>query len=196
MFDQAFLHDDYKIDIPFKPEVIIDAGANIGLFSILMKNRFPETKVICIEQDKENCEVLKRNLSPYNNLEIVNAGLWNSVTKLNVLDKYKAGYSAMVVEEDAINGEVDAVTIDSLMKTYELEQVDILKIDIETSEKELFLKNYEQWLPKVRVIIIELHDWLKPGCSKVFFGAINQTVKKYSYSVCGENAIIENKDLA
>ena len=91
MFDQVFLLDDYKIDFSFEPKVIIDAGANIGLFSILLKNRFPEAKIICIEPDKENCEVLKKNLSPYNNVEIVNAGLWNSLTKLNVLDKYRCG---------------------------------------------------------------------------------------------------------
>jgi FkbM family methyltransferase len=137
MFDQVFLLDEYKIDFSFEPEVIIDVGANIGLFSILMKNRFPGAKVICIEPDKENCEVLKKNLSSYNNVEIVNAGLWNSLTKLNVLDKYKAGHSARVVEEDAINGDVPAVTIDSLMKAFGLEQVDILKIDIETSEKDV-----------------------------------------------------------
>ena len=195
MFEQVFLYDDYKIDLSFVPKVIIDAGANVGLFSILMKNRFPEAKVICIEPGKENCEVLKRNLGLYSNAEILNAGLWNSVTKLSILDKYKAGHSALVVEEDAANGNIPAVTIDSLIQTYGLDTVDILKIDIETSEKEVFLKNYEQWLPKMRMIIIELHDWLIPGCSKAFFEAINKTVNNYSYSVCGENTIVENKDL-
>jgi len=194
MFDQVFLHDEYKIGFSFEPKVIIDAGANIGLFSILMKNRFPEARVICIEPDQENHEVLKRNLGPYNQVEIVNAGLWNSVTKLTIRDKYNAGHSALVVEEDAIKGKVDAVTIDSVIQSYDLERIDILKIDIETSEKDLFLKNFEQWLPKVRVIIIELHDWLKPGCSRVFFEAVNKTLNTYSYSVCGENTIIENKD--
>ncbi|MEP7374238.1 MAG: FkbM family methyltransferase [Chitinophagaceae bacterium] len=195
MFDQVFLHDDYKIDFSFEPKVIVDAGANVGLFSILMKNRFPEAKIICIEPNKENCEVLKKNLSPYHNVEIVNAGVWNSITKLNIFDKYNAGFSALVVEEDAVDGGVDAITIDSLMQTYGLERIDILKIDIETSEKELFLENYEQWLPKIRMIIIELHDWLKPGCSRVFFEAINKTIKNYSYSVSNENTIVENKDL-
>ena len=193
MFDQVFLHDEYKIDFSFEPKVIIDAGANIGLFSILMKNKFPEAKVICIEPDKGNCEVLRKNLSTYKNVEIVNAGLWNSVTKLTMLDKYKAGHSAWVVEEDPINGEVDAITIEGLMQTYGLDHIDVLKIDIETSEKELFSKNYEPWLPNVRMIIIELHDWLKPDCSRVFFAAINRRMNSYSYSVCGENTIIENK---
>jgi FkbM family methyltransferase len=194
VFDQVFLLDDYKIDFSFEPKTIIDAGANIGLFSILMKNRFPGAKVICIEPDNESCEVLKKNLSSYDNVDIENAGLWNSITRLNVVDKYNGGHSAMVVEEDAVNGKVAAVTIDSLMQTYCLNHIDILKIDIETSEKELFLKNYEQWLPKVRMIIIELHDWLRPGCSGVFFEAVNKTFISYSYSVCGENTIIENKN--
>ena len=54
IFDQVFLDGDYDIDFKFHPRTIIDAGANIGLFSIMMKNRFPGSKVICIEPDKEN----------------------------------------------------------------------------------------------------------------------------------------------
>ena len=83
----------------------------------------------------------------------------------------------------------------ALMRNYDLSQIDVLKMDIERAKKQLFLKNYEQWLPKVKMIIIELHEWLKPGCSKSFFEAVQKTFVNYSYSVCGENTIIENKDL-
>jgi hypothetical protein len=44
------------------------------------------------------------------------------------------------------------------------------------------------------MIIIELHDWLEPGCSAVFFEAINKIYSNYSHSVKGENTIIENSD--
>src|SRR5688572_33226136 len=52
IFDQVFLNGDYDVDFKFQPKTIVDAGANIGLFSIIMKNRFPEAKIICIEPDK------------------------------------------------------------------------------------------------------------------------------------------------
>lgn len=192
IFEQIFIRGDYDIEFPFTPEVIVDAGAHIGLFSVVMKNSFPAAKIICVEPDKDNYELLKKNLAFYSNIEIINAGLWNSDTRLNVVDKYRKGHSALVVEEDVAKGAVPAISMDSLFKNYNISRVDILKIDIEGSEEVLFQKNYEQWLPKVRIIIIELHDWLKPGCSQPFFGAVQKVFGSYRYSVCGENTIIEN----
>jgi FkbM family methyltransferase len=160
-----------------------------------MKSRFPNAKIICVEPDSDNFEALKKNLNSYTGVEAINAGLWHLDTKLNVVDKYNAGYSAMTVEEDPMKGNVRAVTVDGLMQAHGLDHIDVLKIDIETSENEVFSKNYESWLPKVKVIIIELHDWLRPGCSRVFFEAVHQCWKNYSYSVCGENTVLENKDL-
>jgi hypothetical protein len=82
------------------------------------------------------------------------------------------------------------------MENFGLKTIDVLKIDIETSEKTVFLNNYEEWLPKVRLIIIELHDWLEPGCSTIFFEAINKMFGNYSTLVKGENTIIENGNLS
>ena len=79
---------------------------------------------------------------------------------------------------------------------HQLTQIDILKIDIETSEKQLFSENYSEWLPKVKVIIIELHDRMDAGCAKSFFTAINNCYTNYTYSTLGENVIITNLDLA
>ena len=194
IFDQVFLHGDYDIDFTFTPETIVDAGAHVGLFSVLMRNKFPNAKIICLEPDKSNYETLVKNLIGYPNVQTMHAGLWNSITKLELADQYNAGHSALTVKENAAKGTIPAVTVTSLMEKFGLKTIDVLKIDIETSEKEVFLKNYEDWLPKVRMIIIELHDWLEPDCSSVFFEAINKMFVHYSTSVKGENTIIENKD--
>src|SRR5688572_14319071 len=194
IFDQVFLRGDYDMDFKFLPLTIVDAGAHIGLFSIVMKNRFPNAKLICIEPDKNNFETLNKNLSRYSHVEALRAGLWNRNSKLKIVDRYTSGHSALTVEENIAEGSIPAVTIGSVMETFGLNAIDVLKIDIETSEKDLFSKNYEEWLPKVRMIIIELHDWLKPGCSKAFFEAINKSYRNYGYSVYGENTIIENSD--
>ncbi len=196
IFDQVFLRGDYDINFKFQPQTIVDAGAHIGLFSVLMKNRFPNTRIICIEPDKSNYETLTQNLSGYTNVQTVQAGLWNSITKLELVDRYNAGHSALTVKENGEQGTIPAVTITSLMEKFGLKTIDVLKIDIETSEKTVFLNNYEEWMPKVRLIIIELHDWLEPGCSTIFFEAINKMFGNYSTLVKGENTIIENGNLS
>lgn len=194
-FNQVFLFDEYNFKFNEKPKLIIDGGANIGLFAIKMKNEYPDSKVICIEPDSENYLMLQKNTMKYNNVFLEHKGLWNKETKLKVFDKYNCGKWGMVVEEDSISGSINAISLNALFKKYSIDVVDILKIDIETSEKQLFSENYDYWIPKVKHIIIELHDWMEPGCSKIFFSAINKSISNYKYSQIGENVIISNLDL-
>ncbi len=194
-FYQVFLFDEYNIKFPKPPKIIIDGGANVGFFSIKMKNDYPQTKIICIEPDPDNFSMLQKNVQNYADVYLENSGLWMKDTKLKVYDKFNFGKWGMVVEEDLIAGNIDAISIGSLLKKHSIDYIDILKLDIETSEKQLFSENYESWLPKVKTIIIELHDWIELGCSKPFFKAINNSFNNYSFSHVGENVIITNEDI-
>lgn len=193
-FYQVFLNNEYKINFPFEPKLIIDAGANIGLFTLKMKNNYDDAKIICLEPDVDNFNILLQNVANYNDIYCENCGLWNKDTRLNINDKYDMGKWGMVVNED-INGSIKATSIPSILTKFNIDFIDILKLDIETSEKILFSENYESWLPKIKIIIIELHDWMEIGCAKPFFIAINKCMKNYEYSIVGENTIIFNRDI-
>lgn len=193
VFDQVFLQDEYNFPISFTPEMIIDAGANIGLFSILMKNKFRNSTIIAIEPDSENMEWLQKNCKQYSGIQPVMAGLWSEDCKLKLIDEEgKSGIRVMRGDDnDILNG----ISISTIMCTYGIKKIDILKLDIECSEKDLFLENYENWLPKTKIIIIELHDWIRLGCANSFFTAVQKCIKNYRYTICGENTIIENLDI-
>ena len=195
-FYQVFVNGEYNVKFPDDARIIVDAGANVGMFSLFAKSRFPDSKIVCIEPDASNYQVLQKNLAAYENVYLENAGLWNRETGLRIHDKFEMGNWAMVVEETDEEADLHAVSMESVMHKHALDRIDILKIDIETSEKAVFGSNYENWLPKVRMIIIELHDWMEPGCAKPFFEAINKCFSSYEYGMKGENTIIINKDLA
>jgi hypothetical protein len=57
------------------------------------------------------------------------------------------------------------------MEDYKVDRVNLLKLDIEGSEKEVF-SNARPWIDRVDAISIELHDRFRPGCSRAFFGAV------------------------
>jgi FkbM family methyltransferase len=194
-FYQAIVHNQYKFNYQVAPSVIIDGGANVGLASIAFKNMFPGATIIAIEPDPENFEQLNKNLQPYKNIHTVQAGLWNKKAHLKITDKYNEGKWGMVTEEieSAAPGSLTTVTIDELMERFSLQRIDILKLDIETSERELFASGYEKWLPKVKVIVIELHDAMVKGTAMPFFKAIIQTFERYSFYQLGENTIIINE---
>ena len=174
----------------------MDAGAHIGLFSVLMKSRFPDAQLFAIEPDEENYAMLQRNLTGYAGCTAIRAELWHSNTRLGVKDEKERGQSSFSLVENPDGGNIPGLGIDQLMKQHGIERIDVLKIDIEAAERFVFEKNYENWLRRCHMIIIELHDWMVPGSSRNFFQAINQVLADYDYLVCGENTIIINRSLA
>ncbi len=194
-FYQVFVNNEYRIEFPQNPKVIIDGGANVGMFSVYVKNKYPQAMLIAVEPDRTNFEVLAKNMANYENVHCENAGLWSKDTGLRIHDKYQMGKWAMVVEETTDRPDLQAISLSTLFSKYGLERVDILKLDIETSEKAVFSEGFEEWLPKVKMLVVELHDWMEPGCAKPFFEAVNKCFGNYKYSMKGENTIITNLDL-
>ncbi len=193
-FLQIFKDKDYDILMNINPKLIIDGGANVGYASVFFANKFPKAKIIAVEPEESNFQILKENTASYQNIELIKSGIWNKDTYLKVKD-IGLGRWGMTVEE--VNskepGSFKAVTIGQLLKCSGNKEIDILKLDIEGAEKEVFLDTYEEWLSKVNLLIIELHDRIKPGCSETFYSAI----RKYHFNQTqkGENIILTKVDI-
>ncbi len=197
VFYQVFSEREYDNNLPIVPKTIIDAGANIGLTSIFLANKYPEANIIAIEPDIENYELLCQNIAYYKQIRTLHKGLWNKDVHLKISDKFNGGKWAMVVEEvgEQEPYDIDAISINKIMELYKLNSIDLLKMDIESAEKEVLSENYSNWLPKVKILIVELHDRMKPGCSKALFNAINSTMTDFYVKSNGENLIIINQGL-
>lgn len=156
------------------PRVIVDAGANIGLASIYFANRFPDTKIIAIEPEENNYRILKQNVAEYVNVVPVCAALWHMDTILEVVDIGRGEWAYMTrshsgIGEDhfEIRNKTRAITVNTLMNEYSIDHIDILKMDIEGSEREVLLEP-SSWIEKVGCLIVELHERMKPGCNSSF----------------------------
>src|SRR5690606_34215424 len=105
------------------------------------------------------------------------------------------GHWAIVTNEIGENekGEnmIDAYNLAEIMSKYSLTHIDILKMDIEGSEKKVFSENYSQWLDKTRLVIIEFHDRMLAGTAKTFFEAIRNY--DYRLETRGENIFCDLK---
>lgn len=190
VYEQIFLNREYDFKERFPPQVIIDAGANIGLASVYFAARFPEARIFAIEPEDSNVELLRLNTRDYPNVVVVHAALWSRDEQLHVIDHHlgKWGFMTAPVDEtppqgDAIAQEIRGLTVPSLLKAYGIGRVDIFKIDIEGAEKELF-EHCETWIGQVDALIVELHDRMKPGCSDSFNTASSGFDRKWRQ---GEN---------
>lgn len=195
VFDKVFIKKEYKLPFKIYPKLIIDGGANTGYASLWFANEYPDAQIIAVEPEESNFQVLKKNTLNYRSIRIIKAGLWNQNIFLKVLNRGEGKWGFVTEEAGSSDkSKIKAVTIDNILKKSGCNRIDILKLDIEGAEKEIFSSNYENWLDKVNILIIELHDRHKKGCSKTFYSA----VKKYNFNEFrkGENIILVRKKSA
>ncbi|HUC79698.1 MAG TPA: FkbM family methyltransferase [Flavisolibacter sp.] len=173
VFNQVFYRNEYDIDFRSDPKVIIDCGANIGMTSVYFANKFPNAKIIAIEPERANFEMLLKNTGKYENVECLNCGIWNKSTNLEVIDRGEGAWAFIVKEVDQETASsIKAVSVDKVMQMFNIENIDVLKIDIEGSEKEVFEEGSEKWLPNVKTMVLELHDRVKNGCTSALINAL------------------------
>ena len=153
-------------------KVIIDLGANIGDSAVYFAKAYPNAKIIAVECDDCNFQVLLNNVKRYSNVIPVKAAIWGNNKKL--LIKSGQGENSICVcaaGRECLANSVKGLTMHDLIKTFGIEKIDILKIDIEGAEKNLFEHDCS-WLSIVQTIGIELHDSSVNGCAFAFFDAL------------------------
>jgi FkbM family methyltransferase len=189
-FQEIFISRDYDLDygagLPDHP-VIIDAGANVGLSSVFFANRFPNARIECFEPEEENFKLLVKNTINYTNIRAHKAALWWKSGFVSVLDQ-GYGLRGYVTGDAGKDNTVPAVTLDDFMEQQDYPFLFIVKMDIEGAEKEIFDHPSHDWLSRVKYLIIELHDSMKPGTSVSFFKAL--LPYNFTSSISGENLVI------
>lgn len=135
--------------------LVVDLGANTGLFTRWILARCPQARVIAVEPEPGNLDCLAMNVEG-RNVRIVRAaiGAWVRDVELHtstgehgftMMGAPKAGRPAI---------KVPVVTMASILDGDE--PIDLLKVDIEGAEAELF-SNCAGWIGRVKTILVECH---------------------------------------
>lgn len=171
LFEQIICREEYRLDIDLRPKVIVDAGANIGLTSVYYANRYPEARIFAIEPEASNFAMLKRNTAPYPTIVPIQGALWRESVALELSNPDAASWAFQTREAAAASATaMPGMTVDELMAQHGIDFIDLLKVDIEGAEKEVFERAHD-WIDRVGAIAVELHDRFKPGCSESVFAA-------------------------
>jgi FkbM family methyltransferase len=141
---------------------IVDLGANIGGSIAFFLDLFPQAEAIAVEPAPENFQMLQRNLVPFGSqVKLIQAAVWPTSTNLQLVRKQfrdQLDWSNQVKPaEGQAKDVIRGMTVPELLAECHLEKIDLLKIDIEGAEKELF-KGDTSWLSRVRNLCIEIHD--------------------------------------
>jgi FkbM family methyltransferase len=196
VFEKIFIFREYDLSfLNLKPKFIIDGGANVGYSTVFFAHEYPNARIVAVEPESSNFDLLVRNVEAYPNVTTLKEALWNRKALLKLENPQDAKWAFRVKKAESPDSDTtQGITIMDLLEKSNSEYIDILKLDIEGAEKELFQSNYQSWLCKTGIIVAELHDWFRVGCSTSFYRALRQV--KFKQFQKGENVvIITNKTL-
>jgi len=162
VFDQIFVTREYApLLVQADIRKVVDLGANCGLASLWFLIHFPECSVVYVEPDGSNFEAARRNTHAHGTRSRgLRRAIWSESRRLclHAASDEHQGEWGLFVSEDS-TGAIDVVeasTLEEIFASEGLQSVDILKVDIEGAETELF-KTHNDWLPAVRSLAIEIH---------------------------------------
>jgi len=143
--------------------LIVDCGANIGASAIWFVQSFPRARVVALEPEQKNSEILQLNCAAYSNIKAMRAAISCADETLYVEDPGCGDWGFRTTREPAGGGaSVRAYSVETIARENADADLFIVKIDIEGGEARLFESDYS-WIERAMLIVIELHDWMLPG---------------------------------
>ena len=154
------VREAYRVLVPVEPvRVIVDAGASIGDTTAWYLSNFPNATVIALEPAPDNYAILVKNCGPYGARAVpLNAALWHCSTTLAFCGSEMADAHSVREVSSSRDATCQAVSVSTLLEILNADSIDIFKCDIEGAEVDVFTDHCDDWLPRVRSILIETHS--------------------------------------
>ena len=146
----------------FTPKTIVDVGAHIGMATLSLARKYPNAKIVAVEPEGDNFASLAKNTAPYPNIKPIHAAIWKTNGEVTLGKSNAHPKGAFQIVGERRRNYVRAITVDTLMFEVGISSIDLLRVTREGAEKDVF--EICPWIDNVRVIAIELHDRIRPGC--------------------------------
>jgi FkbM family methyltransferase len=173
VFKEIFVTDFYDSDnllqqLPPKP-VVVDIGANVGYFNIMLFSKRKDATVYAYEPIPSNYELFKKNIS-------LNPGLQPQIHLFNkAVTGVPQEYVDLFMETSDDNSviasvyddfdtqnqyrlRVPAISLSEIVKGNQLQQIDLLKVDCEGSEYPILYETAPEIWDKIKRLFIEVHN--------------------------------------
>jgi len=174
--------------------IIFDIGSNIGTFTTWLSKAFPNGKIYCFEPQRSVFQILCGNIAINNlyNVYTYNLAIGKDNTKIKFHEPnyfIKNDFGTFSLIDDAIKEKnkneiiVQINTLDWFIEYYEIEKIDLIKIDVEGMDMDVLIgaKNtIQKYKP---IIFIEHHN-----SKKTIIGEIKSYLNNFNYKY----EIVEN----
>lgn len=140
--------------------VLIDIGANIGTFAVFAAIQNKKIKVYSYEPFEENFLLLKENVA-LNGLEqeikTFNCAIGDTECEKEVFLKDSNATSSLY-EKDGKEVRIKVITLKDVFVDNNIQTCDLLKVDCEGAEYEIFYSTPSDIFDKIKMITMEYHE--------------------------------------
>ncbi len=162
---------------PKPSDVVLDIGANLGLFALYLNWRAPGVTVHCFEPGRSTFERL-REITRINRLDskilLHRYAVSNRDGDAYLSQHERTVQRALARQPDqAAGGEpVKTLSLGSALDRCGVAHVDFMKIDIEGAEIELIEGTDSAVWKRIARVALEYHGSLRPGCRESLIAAL------------------------
>jgi len=172
---------------PADGDVVLDVGANVGLFSVYLARRNPRLRVIALEPFRENFDCLQANLR---------SARATSVEAHRIAIGGRDGVGTMVARgERSLDHTLDldhaagadtvpVLPLAGVLDLAKSDRISLLKVDVEGSEHDAFAHADQATLRRCERIAIEYHDNIRPGTLALLKERLEPT---HNLTICADD---------
>ena len=166
-------------ELVINSHVIFDIGANTGIYSLLAKSLNSASTVYAFEPvDRVHLKLVRNNFVNRFDINCIKKAASNYNGKATIYDPGTDHIYSVTVNKNLDENpnsttpvQIDAITLDSFVKNEKIENIDLVKIDVETHEVEVmmgFKENIRKFQPSILIEI--LNDEVAQGVMEIIEG--------------------------
>ena len=155
---------EYYVPPALRPKIILDIGSNIGASIIYFHRQCPGANIFGFEPHPDTFRILQENVAHLRGVTIFNYGLGATRQRIAVhADKVNFGAFNTVGRfkdrgHPATTVECEVRRLDDVLREIGIAQVDLIKIDCEGAEADVFSTLADEILNQCQWIVGEFHD--------------------------------------
>jgi FkbM family methyltransferase len=146
----------YQDFISESDKVILDLGANVGLFALYVSPI--ADKVVCVEPTPSHFNILKQLTKEFKQIEHIQAAISNVTETIKFFTSVSNTTMNSLIPRDGSWFETEGYSLEDLIKKLNIDKVDFVKMDIEGSEYTVLdAKTIDYIGENIPKILIEFH---------------------------------------
>jgi FkbM family methyltransferase len=163
LYKEIIYKDDYRLRSDPLPRgaVVVDIGANLGMFSLHVAADHGAARVYAFEPFPESYALLKRN-AEHNHLDAIVpiplAIAGESGTRELHMQGRHGVHSLYGTSGEAVR--IECITLADAFARWNIQRCDFLKLDCEGAEYEILLSAPADVYARIHRIALEYHDWI------------------------------------